>query len=815
MLARAALVLFTLSLASCDCAGPIEGTPCDSDAECGDGLRCSDGVCVARADGGGDEDGGGLCGDGRDRCSGLCCAAGEACSGGVCRLDCSGEPICGGECCEGGEECLDDRCVAECADEARRCGAMDELCCSAEQACLGAACVDLGEPCEFTEECDVDDYCELSLMRCVPRDAIEVCEFHPPVGEFTPRVACRWQPPSGPFATYGDVVMTPGVMNLTDDNGDGETNTLDVPDVVFVAFDYAVQNCCTPNGRLVIASGACNADGTMRTHAIIDGVNIDNSTGVALGNLHPDTMPDERAPEIVVTMRVGAGAFVRTADDGSAWTELWRNPTMPSAAHTRGGAAPSLADLDGAGAPEVIIGNVVLNGLNGEVVWDGRVTVGTSAGVGNNAFLGPSSTVADLDLDGDMEVIAGNTVYDGQTGAEVWTFTFGGNASPCGGSIPCDGFNAVGDFDDDPEGEVVIVRRGEVFVLQHTGEQLHRVRVPLDDVMPYRGNGPCANGNESGPPTIADFDGDGRPEIGTAGADFYVVVDFDCTGSPLPAECERENILWMVPNQDCSSRATGSSVFDFEGDGAAEVVYADETSFRIFDGRTGAVLYRDDSHTSNTRLEMPIVVDVDNDGKSEVLVPVASANAAIGGLFVWQDAENNWVRTRRVWNQHAYHVTNITEDGQVPRAEEPNWRNGRLNNFRQNVQPGGLFDAPDLTVTSIEVGECLPSGTMRIAVTVRNQGALSVPPGIAVWGRVRLPDGTIVDLGVERTSTLLLPGRSEVIVFTWDAGGAFTVPDVTFEAIVDDDGTGEGAYNECDESNNGLVSGALMTCSFG
>ena len=32
--------------------------------------------------------------------------------------------------------------------------------------------------------------------------------------------------------------------------------------------------------------------------------------------------------------------------------------------------------------------------------------------------------------------------------------------------MSCDGFNAVGNFDDDPEGEVVIVRQGEVFVIE-------------------------------------------------------------------------------------------------------------------------------------------------------------------------------------------------------------------------------------------------------------------------------------------------------------------------------------------------------------
>lgn len=233
--------------------------------------------------------------------------------------------------------------------------------------------------------------------------------------------------------------------------------------------------------------------------------------------------------------------------------------------------------------------------------------------------------------------------------------------------------------------------------------------------------GDCTLGNEAGPPTVADFDGDGRAEIGTAGADFCMVIDPDCDADPVPAECRSRHILWATPSQDCSSRATGSSVFDFEGDGVAEVVCADEQSFRIFDGRSGEVLFNDTSHASNTRMEMPVVAGVDNDGKSEIVVPEPNgSSSALGGIEIWEDADNNWIRTRRVWNQHAYHTTNITEDGQVPSTEAPNWTDDRLNNFRQNVQPAGLFGAPDLRVTSIELDECVASGTLRVAVTVEN-----------------------------------------------------------------------------------------------
>ncbi len=412
-----------------------------------------------------------------------------------------------------------------------------------------------------------------------------------------------------------------------------------------------------------------------------------------------------------------------------------------------------------------------------------------AAGVGNNAFLGPAATIADIDLDGQLEVLAGNTSYNAANGDEEWTYTYVGDNSECQGGLPCDGYNAVGNFDSDPEGEVVIVRRGEVFVLEHDGTELHRVEIPKDD---------CTR-NESGPPTVADFDGDGRAEIGTASADFYVVVDFDCIGPDNPAGCDSENILWKVANEDCSSRATGSSVFDFDGDGNAEVVYADEISFRIFDGRDGTILLDDTTHSSNTRMEMPLVVDVDNDGKSEVIVPEPNTSSvSLGGIEVWQDAENNWVRTRRIWNQHAYSVTNITEDGQVPASPEVNWSNGRLNNFRQNVQPAGLFDAPDLQINPM-LASCQPGGDSTAQITVRNEGALGVPAGIEVYAEAS--DGTsVIASEVLVTTQRLLPGQSETLVFSFATSQLTEM--ITVTAVADSDGVGGAQYNECDEDNN-------------
>ncbi len=874
-------VLFWIVAAGCGEVAPA-GAPrgdggggADFSCDCPFGETCSDdGLCVS------------ICGD-VPACifggTAQCCAAGSVCQDGRCVADCGSEPECNGVCCDSAEMCFEGSCVAQCETPSQLCGGDKALCCASGEACIGGDCVPLLHECTLGEDCETDELCEPSLGVCIPRDAVEACEFRPPVGEFEPTIGCRWTPPEAQIgataeeveiAGMSEVVMTPAVANLTDDNGDGVTDMLDTPDIVFASFDDA-DGPGTRRGVVRVVSGGCNGDGTMTTHATLKGLTSDdwigNSTGIALGNLHPDHMVGERVPEIVATFKNGGTiAWRRTADDGSTWQVMWQNDSLPAKQHTRGGAQPSLADLNADGRPEVIIGNVVLDGLTGKgpwdvdlpvgaLAWDGRdleaMTPGANLGIGNNAFLGPVSTVADLDRDGLQEVIAGNTVYN-YDGSERWTYEYTTTNSSCGGSLDCDGYNAVGNFDDDDDGEVVIIRLGELFILNHDGSPVPGIPLPIripgapasvaeptyspaaympsaplydedGDLLPPErilcqkplnlfaydelGNPIMSEGspvvvhtagaNESGPPTVADFDGDGFAEVGTASSTAYVVFDFQCTGNPLPEGCEREWVRWMVENDDCSSRATGSSVFDFEGDGSAEVVYADETTFRIFKGSDGTILYEDDSHSSNTRLEMPIVVDVDNDGKSEIVVPEPNRDSTRGGIEIWEDADNNWVRTRRIWNQHAYSVTNVTEDGQIPRVPELNWTRSRLNNFRQNVPPGGLFDAPDFVVREISRLDCDES-QFTLAVLVGNDGSLSVPPGILTHIVVATNDARVFDLGTVPTRDWLLPGQSEQLEVVFEVPSGPQVTGIVVSATADDDGVGGQRYNECNEDNN-------------
>lgn len=637
------------------------------------------------------------------------------------------------------------------------------------------------------------------------------CTFTPP-GTFDPEVECVWNGPAAGvrYQAYDDVVMTPVVMNLTDDNGDTQVTLDDIPDIAFVSYRLQEDGCCNVNGVLRVVSGGCDAGGVLADHLAIGaaeieadtgiaGLWLDNSGGLAVGDIDGDGSPD------IVGMLNGGGtiAFARTGH------VLWVNRTHPSGADRLAGVQPAIANLDGLGTPEVIVGRIALHGGDGTLAWQG------TAGLGTNGFMGPVSTVGDLGLDGALDVLAGGTAY-GATGTPLWTYDFPTaiTATNCQSQgYPCDGFTATGNFDADDQGELVVVRAGTVYLLNHDGTPMEvggapvRITLPVDD---------CAK-NEGGPPTVADFDGDGQPEIGVAGADYYLVADLECLMTPRPAQCSDPGIRWKVANADCSSRVTGSSVFDFDGDGRAEVVYADEVSFRALDGRDGSERLRIANH-SHTRLEMPIVADVDNDGNAEIVfVENANGGGTTQGIRVYGDATDSWASTRRVWNQHSYHVTNVSELGAIPASEPANWlapnpntASGRMNNFRQNLPEYDALAAPDLTVAL----ELVPTGCVLLA-HVCNRGDVVVGAGVPVrfWDNTTMTEVPCTGAPLATTDPIS-PGTCVDVACEWDAApGSIDVRACADNAGYDCAAAGGSANNECLEDNNRADQAGGFACT--
>src|SRR5690606_31352048 len=124
--------------------------------------------------------------------------------------------------------------------------------------------------------------------------------------------------------------------------------------------------------------------------------------------------------------------------------------------------------------------------------------------------------------------------------------------------------------------------------------------------------------------------------------------------------------------------------------------------------------------------------------------------------------------------------TNIHEDGTLPLREERNYASPRLNNFRQNVQPDGLFDAPDLVLRdpSFSTAAC-GAGALLLRVRVVNEGRAGAPAGVPVSFYV---DGAFAGRVV--TARPLLPGASELVELRYEPVTAGTTYSVT--AVIDD-----------------------------
>ncbi len=429
-----------------------------------------------------------------------------------------------------------------------------------------------------------------------------------------------------------NVLMTPSIVDL---DGDG------IPEVVFGSTDSTGGgNSGAPEvGVLRALHGQTGAEYFTVTDPAL-AINADSGS-LAVGDIDNDGKPD-----IIACDSTGT-ALIAFEHDG---TFKWRSPTLEQV----GWGAPAIADLDQDGVSEIIVGRQVLNN-DGSIRWTG------TGGKGDFIGLGPLSLVADVNLDGRPDVVAGNTVYTA-SGAILWQ----NDALP-------DGFNAIGNFDDDPFPEIVLSSGQQVWLLEHDGTiKWGPVTIPGD-------------GASSGPPTVADYDNDGKPEIGVASANRYVVLETD--GS----------LKWESPIQDGTSAVTGSSVFDFEGDGSAEVIYRDELKLRVYRGTDGFVLF-ETPMSSCTWYEYIPIADVDGDGHAEI-VATANTNCDRGpqqGIFVF--GSQDWVSTRKIWNQHTYHITNVTEDGAIPRIEENNWQVPGLNNYRLNTFGPGDRNSSDLSV---------------------------------------------------------------------------------------------------------------------
>lgn len=587
----------------------------------------------------------------------------------------------------------------------------------------------------YPEDTD-PDVCE---PREIPARSIaqneECFSEGPTVGSFTPIVEWtknRWSVQS----SSNQIMMMPAVGSLTDDDGDGDADSDDVPDIVVITYDPPVLRVVSGDGGAEIVN--------------VPDSSLQGQGGVALADIDGDGWTD-----IVAATTTGVVAY------DAAGTRMW---TSQSASGNIYGTCdnPAISDMDGDGRPEIVMGRTIFDNT-GRILGRGRFGMG---GVNSNN-VGTTSFAVDLDGDGEQEVITGNAAYK-KDGTTVWS------------NSQQDGYVAVGNFDADDGGEVVVSNAGRIRLQDTDGTVICSAAIPGASDSYY-----------GGPPTVADFDGDGEAEFAAAAGSRYSVFERDCS------------VKWQATTQDASSGNTGSSVFDFEGDGIAEAVYADERRTWVFAGPDGSVKLEGTQHSNATWLEYPAIADVDGDGQAEIVVANTPnfSGESYYGLTVYGDADSSWRSGRRIWNQHAYHITNVDDDGGIPRSADRNWLT--YNNFRSgDLAPGGGYSGPDLIVEVEDVctDEC-DRDRLTIWVTVGNAGYEDVGVEVEMKLIGILDDGTERLLG-EETIAGSLPAGTQLAAYEFLVD---PVPDRltgVYAKIDKGNDAPDDAVNECIEDNN-------------
>jgi outer membrane protein assembly factor BamB len=311
---------------------------------------------------------------------------------------------------------------------------------------------------------------------------------------------------------------------------------------------------------------------------------LDSSPG--MGDVDGDGVID-----IVVTSTVGP-VFALDA----AGHEIWRvdlEEPIP--------VAPTVVDILADPVPEVLVlaetGRLAcLEGRTGDIIWE-------SNALGRNKWGAMTVAVADINRDGEMEIVAGD--MDGKlacfdsSGTELWS-----HQEPVGiGSAP-----AIGDLDGDGYAEIVCVTEDTpLFCLDHKGTLRWRM---METAAGWEGR----LRREASAPVIWDLDRDGTPEI---------IVGIGRTVSAASADGK---LLWSSPMKNQVDSAI--SVADTDGDGEVEIFAMDLSGKIACIGGDGKEKWA--ASVEGRARRSPTIADIDGDGEIEIL---AAGYSGYGFVF--------------------------------------------------------------------------------------------------------------------------------------------------------------------------------------
>jgi hypothetical protein len=526
----------------------------------------------------------------------------------------------------------------------------------------------------------------------------------------------------------------PTVARLMDTNGDAVIDDYDMPVVVAVTGNsvYAFRG---DSGQIIwSASSGTTARQINPTIGDVDG---------------------DGKPEVLIHADRHRIVCLNGADGSVKWTspELDIDPTWLSYFGLfRYAGSPVIADLDADKHPEIVSGRTVLNGANGTIKWVGTGGSGRSfPGVFNGvdyymeSFPDQEAPIAaDLNLDGKLEVIAGNTAYRAD-GSILWQRT------------------------DIPDGAAAMwgrnVAHGKVYGLKPDGTNLWTAPVAIPGGAILGGAPTVINVTQGATGPVVAVTGDGKLSVFRAS-----------TGA----------LIWtrdVTTNFDRQATTTTNGIAGFYSFGSANLAYVSNQSLYVFNAWNGTQIFKRSGGTSPYYPGMPAFADVDGDGVGELIINGEN------GLEVL--SEPTWNSTRSVFNEFSYHETNVSDDhGTIP-APEP-----ASGNYRVATDFGLKARAlPNFTASYPRVDMRQYPASVTMTVRVGNNGWAATPASTVTFYRVVAGSATAVKLDTVPVAEIAAGAYRDVTTTLANPAAA----DLSFYAIVNEQAP---VIGECNTTDN-------------
>ena len=338
----------------------------------------------------------------------------------------------------------------------------------------------------------------------------------------------------------------------------------------------------------------------------------------------------------------------------------------------------SVGDIDGDGKAELLVHNKIYDAESLELILTIGETHNDLKGVGLGYPYARGNThsavLADVDNDGKLEVVAGNSVYKIDITAKT--------SERIADVAEIDGFTSVADIDLDGYLDVVVT------TVSANNAQLYAWSPKKGTVLGKSKTYPITTINRGvSRAFIGDFNKDGYPNPAfTTYNQGIIALKYN------EAQSKFDELWAPVKTSEFSSSSgvTSLTLFDFNNDGFPELLHRDSKNLRILDAANPdpnnplALI----SAPSSSGTEFPVVADIDGDGHADILISVnpnlsAPAPNIYKAELRWFSSKtpNSWAPARKVWNQYAYNSVNINEDLSVP---------------KQQLNPATLFPASNL-----------------------------------------------------------------------------------------------------------------------